>query len=79
MTSLLLLVGRTVYYQMVYFPCIFSDVNECHDNNGGCEQICCNTIGSFQCKCRHGFELSSDGKTCTGMFESFFVAKMQQK
>ncbi|KAL1265047.1 hypothetical protein QQF64_003074, partial [Cirrhinus molitorella] len=40
------------------------DVNECEETNGGCEALCCNTIGSFYCKCPAGQELKEDGKTC---------------
>lgn len=43
-----------------------SDVNECEETNGGCEALCCNTIGSFYCKCPSGQELKEDGKTCQG-------------
>ena len=35
-----------------------SDRNECSDNNGGCEQICTNSVGSFTCSCREGFQQS---------------------
>ncbi|XP_078621276.1 uncharacterized protein LOC144887750 [Branchiostoma floridae x Branchiostoma japonicum] len=41
-----------------------NEINECETNNGGCAQICTNTIGSFQCSCQDGFSLSSDGFTC---------------
>ena len=40
------------------------DVNECLSNNGGCEQICTNREGSFECSCNPGFTLNSDGFTC---------------
>ena len=43
-----------------------SDVNECQTSNGGCEQVCTNTIGSFECSCNRGFSLSSDGVNCNG-------------
>ena len=49
---------------MQLFPSI--DINECDDNDGGCEQICINTDGSFQCGCRSGFTLNNDGRTCSG-------------
>ncbi|XP_019628173.1 PREDICTED: uncharacterized protein LOC109472761 isoform X2 [Branchiostoma belcheri] len=37
--------------------------------NGGCEQTCTNTTGSFQCSCLVGFSLSSDGFTCDDVDE----------
>ncbi|GCB67967.1 hypothetical protein scyTo_0005233 [Scyliorhinus torazame] len=42
------------------------DVNECGNDNGGCEGQCCNTIGNFYCKCQEGLKLMADGKTCEG-------------
>ena len=33
------------------------DVNECSDNNGGCEHVCINNQGSFTCKCHDGYFL----------------------
>ena len=47
---------------------ICSDVNECNTANGGCNQICTNTIGSFLCSCNTGYELDSDQRTCVGEF-----------
>ena len=44
----------------------FLDTNECQTNNGGCEQVCTNTVGSFECSCNQGFSLSSDGANCNG-------------
>ncbi|KAI8493096.1 Troponin I, slow skeletal muscle [Branchiostoma belcheri] len=43
-----------------------SKIDECDTNNGGCAQICTNTIGSFQCSCLDGFSLNTDGFTCDG-------------
>lgn len=43
---------------------IYTDIRECDTNNGGCEQTCINTIGSFRCECRSGYILNSDGQTC---------------
>ena len=38
------------------------DINECLDNNGGCQQKCLNTPGSFNCACNVGFDLfTQDG------------------
>ena len=43
-----------------------SDVNECQTNNGGCAQICNNTVGSFICYCNIGYSLGADGRSCVG-------------
>ena len=42
------------------------DINECQTNSGGCEQICTNTDGSFECSCNPGYSLSSDRTNCIG-------------
>ena len=56
---------------MQLFPSI--DINECDDNNGGCEQNCTNTDGSFQCGCRSGFTLNEDRRTCSGKYMCFHL------
>ena len=43
-----------------------SDVNECTDNNGGCEHSCVNNEGSYSCSCKSGYSLNSNGKNCSG-------------
>ncbi|KAL2103313.1 hypothetical protein ACEWY4_000181 [Coilia grayii] len=40
------------------------NVNECEETNGGCEGSCCNTIGSYYCKCPSGLQLQEDGTSC---------------
>jgi hypothetical protein len=45
------------------------DFDECGVDNGGCEQICTNTIGSFNCTCNAGFELAYDRRTCNDIDE----------
>ena len=46
------------------------DIDECGTNNGGCpeDMMCINTQGSYECDCRPGLTLDSDGVTCTGWF-----------
>ncbi|GAB0094394.1 sushi, von Willebrand factor type A, EGF and pentraxin domain-containing protein 1 [Sergentomyia squamirostris] len=39
------------------------DVNECVKNNGGCDQKCVNSPGSFQCACNSGYELYTTNGT----------------
>ncbi|XP_065212877.1 GATA zinc finger domain-containing protein 14-like [Planococcus citri] len=34
-----------------------NDVNECLNDNGGCEGLCINTPGSYKCHCPDGFKL----------------------
>ena len=43
-----------------------SDKNECNLNNAGCEHVCNNTAGSFNCDCRAGFQLKADKLGCEG-------------
>uniref|UniRef100_A0A914SFM9 EGF-like domain-containing protein n=1 Tax=Parascaris equorum TaxID=6256 RepID=A0A914SFM9_PAREQ len=50
---------------------LVSDMNECGVDNGGCEQLCENTPGSFQCSCKPGYILTYDGKTCEGELTSY--------
>ncbi|CAL7944768.1 unnamed protein product [Xylocopa violacea] len=45
------------------------DVNECKDNNGGCERKCVNTPGSFRCECPKGMKLGEDRFTCVDINE----------
>ena len=44
----------------------YLDINECEADNGNCSQICVNTEGSFECSCRVGYVLGSDGTSCSG-------------
>ncbi|XP_022906933.2 protein tolkin-like [Onthophagus taurus] len=40
------------------------ELDECSMVNHGCAQECINTLGSYKCACRIGYELHSDGKNC---------------
>ncbi|XP_074837804.1 bone morphogenetic protein 1 isoform X3 [Carettochelys insculpta] len=43
----------------------FKEVDECSQpNNGGCEQRCVNTLGSYRCACDPGYELALDKRRC---------------
>ncbi|KAI0213235.1 hypothetical protein LSAT2_001785 [Lamellibrachia satsuma] len=50
-----------------------NDVNECAVRNGGCEQTCVNTDGSFQCRCHSGFTLSDNKLSCEGKSHTIHV------
>ncbi|XP_062710515.1 uncharacterized protein LOC109404745 isoform X2 [Aedes albopictus] len=46
------------------------DINECSENNGGCEQTCTNKPGSFECSCQPGLQIDVlDGRTCIDINE----------
>ncbi|XP_045124302.1 sushi, von Willebrand factor type A, EGF and pentraxin domain-containing protein 1-like isoform X1 [Portunus trituberculatus] len=40
-----------------------TDINECGENNGGCDQRCINSPGSFSCLCNVGYELFTENGT----------------
>ncbi|XP_042905263.1 bone morphogenetic protein 1 [Parasteatoda tepidariorum] len=42
----------------------FTDKDECATNNGGCQHICKNTIGSYACSCHNGFVLHENLHDC---------------
>ncbi|KAG7279564.1 hypothetical protein CRUP_034666 [Coryphaenoides rupestris] len=45
----------------------FKEEDECSKpDNGGCDQRCVNTLGSFKCLCDPGYELAPDKKSCEG-------------
>lgn len=49
-------------------PCPLSppDIDECRLNNGGCDHICRNTVGSFECSCKKGYKLLINERNCQG-------------
>ena len=40
------------------------DKDECSHENGGCQQECLNTFGSYTCRCRRGFVLHGNKHDC---------------
>lgn len=44
---------------------ILVDINECTTNNI-CEHSCHNIWGSYQCRCRPGYRLAADKRSCNG-------------
>ena len=49
------------------------DINECDQAGARCDvnADCMNTIGSFNCRCRPGYE--GDGQNCTGTTAGHFL------
>lgn len=46
-----------------------SDINECTEDIDTCQQLCLNTMGSYNCDCNSGYRLASDGFTCNDIDE----------
>ena len=51
---------------------MFIDNDECERHNGGCSQLCVNVQGGYYCKCRYGYHLHSDDRTCIRKFWSWY-------
>ncbi|XP_010833580.1 PREDICTED: EGF-like and EMI domain-containing protein 1 [Bison bison bison] len=49
------------------------DINECSSDNGGCQDQCYNTIGSYYCKCQAGQKLEEDDRGCRDVDECAVV------
>ena len=52
------------YGVMTNLMLIFADIDECKSDDHGCEQVCFNTHGSYECMCREGFTLAENEYTC---------------
>ncbi|XP_019639947.1 PREDICTED: uncharacterized protein LOC109481799 [Branchiostoma belcheri] len=48
---------------------VCEDMDECTTDNGECDQICINTMGSYSCSCRDGFTLKADNRGCEDVDE----------
>uniref|UniRef100_A0A182JP88 EGF-like domain-containing protein n=1 Tax=Anopheles christyi TaxID=43041 RepID=A0A182JP88_9DIPT len=54
----------TTYVVVVDSPKLI-DIDECAENNGGCEQTCINKPGSYECSCEPGLQIDTlNGHTC---------------
>ena len=56
-------------YNTVMCGLNFLDINECSEGTDGCDQLCTNNIGSYECVCNAGYRLASDGLTCYGIID----------
>lgn len=45
---------------------MYTDVNECNTDNGGCDQVCINNEGSYRCACLQGYTYNEDTGKCIG-------------
>lgn len=58
--------SRNLLFVLPLFP---ADTDECVIDNGGCFDVCANTVGSFHCSCREGFVFAADKFSCVGEFK----------
>ena len=60
---------HTVLLYVLY--CMYllnTDIDECQNSNGMCEQICMDTDGSYLCNCREGYvQLEGNPLLCRGI------------
>jgi len=60
--------------QKCYFKCYSIDQDECSFGKDPCKAVsladCVNTIGSYVCTCKDGFELNETSDTCVGELPS---------
>ena len=45
---------------------VFSVLNECETENGGCQHICVDTFDGYCCMCEHGYKLVPLDTGCNG-------------
>ena len=56
----------TYYYMIVLTIISNTDIDECDLETHDCAHNCSNTVGSFVCSCRDGYQLDNDQMNCTG-------------
>ena len=56
----------TIMTMGVYVFVMSTDINECITNNGGCQQRCSNSLGSYSCYCDPGY-VKAGFSNCQGM------------
>lgn len=57
-----------LWHKLRPFLFLLPDIDECQENNGGCDHFCRNTVGSFECSCQKGHKLLTDERTCQGQW-----------
>ena len=56
-----------------YIILFLEDIDECEEMISGCNQLCVNTIGFFECLCQNGYKLLNDNRTCDGKCTLFGI------
>ena len=50
----------------MYDNVIITDIDECDDGNGDCDQTCVNEDSTYHCECLPGYLLDEDKMGCSG-------------
>lgn len=64
--------------QLIMFTFFVSVPHMCSIVEHHCDHFCINTPGSYLCKCKQGYILNADQKTCSSML-SFFLFHTPKK
>jgi len=51
-------------YVLHFITICVTDIDECSSQSHGCDQICNNKNGSYNCLCNVGFFLGDDRRIC---------------
>ena len=54
------------------------DIDECALGTDGCEHMCTNFMGGYNCSCLSGYKLNADMNTCSGMLTRHRQKKCNQ-
>jgi hypothetical protein len=58
---------KKISFLLENFQLLTSDIDECSEDNFGCEQICHNLNGSAECRCHAGLAVDGENpKKCVG-------------
>lgn len=76
LTNELVEVCRVIIACVNFISLPISDINECASSNI-CDHDCTNTIGSYTCSCRNGYQLNNDGRTCSGTYNNVKCVKFE--
>lgn len=59
--------------------CEHTDIDECENSSSSlCDHECVNTVGSFQCRCRSGYILTPNQRSCIPVHNCKFLLHCQK-